>query len=204
MAPSELPTREQLALHAVDRLCAPLVIVSKDCTVLLWNEAAASLFGYSKEEAEGRPLPALIYPPSGAQHDVAIEEAAKAGSAMHVAEYRKKSGAPLPLAMVVDAVADHDGPPEYFVLTPRQPERFRAPPTAPAARRELGGLTARQREVLQLIAEGRSTREIAQRLKLSVKTVETHRAHLMQRLRVDSVAKLVRYAVSAGLVPLTL
>lgn len=64
-------------------------------------------------------------------------------------------------------------------------------------------LTPRQREVLQLIAEGRPTRDIARELKLSVKTIETHRAHLMQRLRLDSVARLVRYAVSAGLVPPT-
>jgi PAS domain S-box-containing protein len=66
---------------------------------------------------------------------------------------------------------------------------------------ELESLTQRQREVLQAIAEGWSTRDIAQRLGLSVKTVETHRAHVMQRLKVDSVARLVRYAVSVGLVP---
>jgi DNA-binding NarL/FixJ family response regulator len=74
----------------------------------------------------------------------------------------------------------------------------RTPPAGPA---ELESLTQRQREVLQLIAEGWPTREIAQRLGLSVKTIETHRAHLMQRLKVDSVARLVRYAVSVGLVP---
>ena len=55
--------------------------------------------------------------------------------------------------------------------------------------------------MLQLIAEGWPTRDIAKKLKLSVKTIETHRAHLLQRLKVDSVARLVRYAVSAGLVP---
>lgn len=74
-------------------------------------------------------------------------------------------------------------------------------PAGGAARTELDSLTTRQREVLQLIAEGWPTRDIAQRLKLSVKTIETHRAHLMQRLKVDSVARLVRYAVAAGLVP---
>lgn len=71
----------------------------------------------------------------------------------------------------------------------------------PAGAAELDSLTQRQREVLHLIAEGWPTREIAQRLGLSVKTIETHRAHLMQRLKVDSVARLVRYAVSVGLVP---
>ena len=62
-------------------------------------------------------------------------------------------------------------------------------------------LTTRQRQVLKLIADGRSTRDIASRLGLSVKTIETHRGHLMQRLKLKSVAGLVRYAVSIGLVP---
>lgn len=61
-------------------------------------------------------------------------------------------------------------------------------------------LSARQREVLQLIAEGRSTREIAERLNLSVKTIETHRAQLMQRLDIFEVAGLTRYALRIGLI----
>ena len=61
-------------------------------------------------------------------------------------------------------------------------------------------LTPRQREILQLIAEGRSTREIAQRLHLSVKTVETHRAQLMDRLDIRDVAGLTRYAIRIGLI----
>lgn len=79
----------------------------------------------------------------------------------------------------------------------------RARTSGPTTMPEPDSLTSRQREVLQLIAEGEPTRDIAKKLKLSVKTIETHRAHLMQRLQVDSVAKLVRYAVSTGLVPPT-
>ena len=60
-------------------------------------------------------------------------------------------------------------------------------------------LTPRQREVLQLIAEGESTRQIAERLQLSVKTVETHRAQLMERLGVRGVPGLVRYALQVGI-----
>jgi DNA-binding NarL/FixJ family response regulator len=62
-------------------------------------------------------------------------------------------------------------------------------------------LTPRQREVLKRIAEGRSTKEIAYELNLSVKTVETHRAQIMERLGIRDVAGLVRYAMRAGLVP---
>ncbi len=60
-------------------------------------------------------------------------------------------------------------------------------------------LTARQREVLQLTAEGMSTREIAAQLKVSVKTVESHRAKIMEKLDVHSIAELTKYAVREGL-----
>jgi len=63
-------------------------------------------------------------------------------------------------------------------------------------------LTPRQREVLQLIAEGRTTKEIAITLQLSENTIETHRRHLMERLGVHEVAGLVRYAIHLGLVTL--
>jgi DNA-binding NarL/FixJ family response regulator len=56
-------------------------------------------------------------------------------------------------------------------------------------------LTAREREILQLLAEGRNNGAIAQLLKISVKTVETHRAAIMKKLGVNSLAKLVRYAI---------
>jgi len=64
----------------------------------------------------------------------------------------------------------------------------------------IDALTPRQREVLQLIAEGQSTKDIARRLDLSVKTVETHRTQLMKQLDIHEVAGLVRYALRTGLV----
>jgi DNA-binding NarL/FixJ family response regulator len=61
-------------------------------------------------------------------------------------------------------------------------------------------LTPRMREIVQLIAEGRSTKEIAFLLNLSVKTIETHRMHLMARLDLHDVAGVVRYALRTGLI----
>ncbi len=61
-------------------------------------------------------------------------------------------------------------------------------------------LTPRQREILQLVAEGRSSKEIADQLDLSTKTVESHRAQLMKRIGVRSLPGLVRYAIRLGLV----
>lgn len=65
---------------------------------------------------------------------------------------------------------------------------------------ELDKLTARQREILQLIAEGHGTRDIAGRLSLSVKTVESHRSQIMDRLDIHDVPGLVRFAIRQGLV----
>ncbi len=61
-------------------------------------------------------------------------------------------------------------------------------------------LTSRQREILQLIAEGNSTKDIAGKLNVSVKTVETHRSKIMERLGIHDIAGLVRYAIRAGLI----
>lgn len=57
------------------------------------------------------------------------------------------------------------------------------------------GLTPREREIVQLLSEGRSNKEVAARLGISIKTVETHRAATMRKLRLDSFADLVRYAI---------
>jgi DNA-binding NarL/FixJ family response regulator len=61
-------------------------------------------------------------------------------------------------------------------------------------------LTLRQREVLRLVAEGNSTKQVAARLGLSVKTVEAHRGAIMERLGIRDLAGLVRFAIRAGLV----
>ena len=61
-------------------------------------------------------------------------------------------------------------------------------------------LTPREREVLQLVAEGHSSREIAEVLSVSVKTVETHRANLMDKLGLHSVAELTQYAIRRGVI----
>lgn len=70
-----------------------------------------------------------------------------------------------------------------------------------AIRRPLHALTERQVQVLRLVAEGHRTRDIANRLGLSVKTVESHRGEIMKRLHVHDVVSLVRYAIRVGLIP---
>lgn len=68
--------------------------------------------------------------------------------------------------------------------------------------RALASLTAREREMLQLLSEGNSAKEMANTLHVSVKTVETHRRNVMQKLRLHSVAELTKYAVREGITSL--
>ena len=63
-------------------------------------------------------------------------------------------------------------------------------------------LTAREREVLQLLAEGKTVKEIARDLYVSVKTIETHRRQIMNKLNIHSIAELTKYAISEGLTSL--
>ena len=61
-------------------------------------------------------------------------------------------------------------------------------------------LTARERQVLQMVGEGKSTKDVAKMLGISAKTAESHRARLMQKLDIHETASLVRYAIRRGLV----
>jgi two-component system response regulator NreC len=61
------------------------------------------------------------------------------------------------------------------------------------------GLTSREREVLQLVAEGHTTRKIAEVLKLSTKTIDSHREHIMEKLGIRNIAGLTKYAIREGL-----
>jgi DNA-binding NarL/FixJ family response regulator len=66
--------------------------------------------------------------------------------------------------------------------------------------RGLGLLTAREREILQLLAEGKANKEVAAMLNLSIYTVETHRTHILQKLNLHNVPELILYAVRKGII----
>jgi len=72
----------------------------------------------------------------------------------------------------------------------------------PAADPTTAELTPRERQVLQLIAEGKSTKQIAADLDVSVKTIETHRHNVMEKLHTHSIAELTKYAIRRGLTEL--
>jgi DNA-binding NarL/FixJ family response regulator len=123
-----------------------------------------------------------------------VRRAIKAGAVGYVV---KRSAA----KEVVDAIrAAHAG---QRYLSPRVADVVIDDPAAADDRDDLlARLSAREREVLQLIAEGRTGAEIAERLTLSQKTVETYRARLIEKLGIRDVPGLVRFAIQRGLVPL--
>lgn len=124
-----------------------------------------------------------------------VRRAIKAGAS----GYLIKDSAPLDLKLAVEAIARNE-----IYLSPRVSRHvvsaFLNGGSGAQTGQSLDQLTPRQREILQLIAEGKSTKAIAFQLDVSVKTVETHRAALMERLKINDVAGLVLYAVRHGLV----
>ncbi|MGQ0809933.1 MAG: response regulator [Nitrospiraceae bacterium] len=122
-----------------------------------------------------------------------VNEAFKVGAAGYVL----KRSAATELSQAVDAVAKGQ-----FYVTPLITKGLinsitGAPPVFSSQRRDL---TPRQREVLQLVAEGHSIKEIASILNISPKTVEFHKAQIMEQLDLHTTADLTRYAVAHGIV----
>jgi len=110
--------------------------------------------------------------------------------------YFLKEDADNNLLAAVNAISRHG---RYF-----SPKLFGPQPAVPPARRrnkiERGRLTPREREVAQLLAEGKSNKEAAVLLDISAKTVETHRANIMIKLNAHSITELVRYAIRNALI----
>ena len=100
-------------------------------------------------------------------------------------------------AEVVDAIREVADGGRY--VHPSLGARLVAADAEERARADADPLSDREREVLRLLALGHTNQEIAKMLYLSVRTVETHRAHIMQKLRLTTRAELVRYAIDSGL-----
>jgi len=129
------------------------------------------------------------------------------------AGYLVKKAAPTDLHMAISAVA-HGGAFLYPGLAKALVRAYVAAPTTPntaqsfqenaqreSLARELRVLTPRELEVLTMVAEGRTNQEIADQLVLSIKTVQAHRANVMEKLGLKDITHLVRFAIRHGLIP---
>jgi len=123
--------------------------------------------------------------------DQLIREIVEAGARGYIV----KSDSDRDLIIAVETLANHK---PFF--TPRATEVILSNFNAGGSRVEIpenmhDRLTSREREIVQLLAEGKSSKEVAASLNISVKTAETHRANIMRKLQLHTVSELVRYAV---------
>ena len=124
-------------------------------------------------------------------HDI-VEAGARA--------YIMKSDAADDLVAAVEALSNH-----FSYFTSRASDMVlngfcSKTPTTPAPQTPFRSrLTSREREIVQLLAEGKSSKEVAVTLNISVKTAETHRANIMRKLEIDGIAGLVRFAIQRNL-----
>ncbi|MCS6897340.1 MAG: response regulator transcription factor [Nitrospira sp.] len=114
--------------------------------------------------------------------------------------YLLKRSAPMELPLAIEAVLRGQ---HYLTPAIARPVLEKAirpdTPSTFLVKRSPSDLTPRQREVLQLVGEGKTTKEIATLLNISVKTVEFHKARLMEELDLHTTAELMRYAITQGL-----
>lgn len=172
------------ALRAIEELKPDVAVVRVSLPGLDGPELARSVTGHA-------PQSTRIILLSGGRDLGEIRRALAAGAAGYLPSDADRGE----LERAVRAVAS--GKRWLSPEVVRRPDAAGAPEATPEPRETL---TPRQREVLQLVAEGLSTKEIARRLDLSTKTVDTHRAELMQRLAIRGVAGLVRYAIREGII----
>ena len=162
--------------------------------VVLLDLAMPQLNGFEVLKATSRKFP-QIHVIVLTVHDE--EEYAFQALRAGAAGYLPKSAASAELRLAIEHVM---GGKKYLSPTVEQRATSELSRNKLEGRAPISELTPRQREVLTLIAEGHSTKDIARALNISVKTVETHRAQLMDRLDIHDIASLVRYAIKIGLV----
>lgn len=175
------------ALQAIDRLHPD---------ILLLDITMAGLNGLETTVRMTREHPSVkVLILSMHRHEEYVQRALRAGAA----GYLVKDAAAAELRVAISTVARGD---RY--LCPAIAQTLAVAQLSPHSGAAVGAarsLTPRQREILTLVALGLSSKEIAFRLKRSVKTVETHRARLMERLAIYDVPGLVKYAIRAGFIP---
>ena len=178
----------QEAIQQVERLKPDVVLMDLAMPRLNGLEATRSIL---KDFPEVRVLVLTMY-----DNEEYVSQILQAGASGYVL----KRAAATELVLAIRAV--HQG--EAF-LYPSVTKMLIAEYLARAREGEedrAGTLTQREREVLQLISEGHTTRDIAQLLSVSVKTVQAHRSHIMEKLNLHDRLELLRYALKKGIVHL--
>ncbi len=183
----------QVVAEAGDALAGLALVREHRPDVLITDVTLKGMSGLELAEQVRRELPSVrVVMLSMFSSEEYVLRALRIGASA----YLVKDAAPSEIRIALDAARRGE-----TYLSPGASQRLIARATGkPADAGPLAALTDRQREVLRLIAEGVHTKEIAYRLNLSPKTVEAHRAQLMERLGIHDVPGLVRLAIRTGLV----
>jgi PAS domain S-box-containing protein len=206
---AELVSRGHRRGLPIERLPFAFIEYDQGVRVLEWNPAAEKIFGFTKTEALGKNALDLILPSTPIAHIQRILDRIWAGDleAHSVNQNVTKDGRVIECDWFNTPIVETNGKVTTAIslvrnITTRTGSVVSASNLDRVSDQDLwllSRLRPRQREVLGLVAEGYRTKEIADKLELSVKTIEMHRANIMDALEIRSIAGLVRYAIRVGL-----
>ena len=198
---AEALRESELRFHtAFERAPIGMALVATDGGWLKVNESLCAFLGYGEDELRRTTWQALTHP-DDLHADLASVEATLAGRIDGYTmekRYLRKDGQTVVGRLNVGLVRSPEGEPRYFISQLEDITPLRSAP--PAAQPEADGLTQRQLEVLQLLADGRSTAEIAEALHISKTTVRNHIAHLLTTLGVHTRIQAIMAGNRLGLI----
>lgn len=168
-----------------------VIIVDQDLIVQNANEALFTMFGYDMVEILGESV-LQLFEADAADLAENLDEQAYLTRMM---TGRHSDGATFPVEVAISRFVIDEQPTYMYLVRHMGLAVF----DYNSAQAQIAALSPRQRQILQMVARGNTSREIAEALTISVKTVETHRANLMNKLDVRNVTGLVRIAVEIGL-----
>jgi PAS domain S-box-containing protein len=196
----------------VERLPLAYIEFDLEIRVLEWNPAAEQIFGYTKHEALGQNALNLIVPGPASDHIKRILDRIWAGDleAHSINQNLTKDGSVIDCDWFNTPISEIGGKVTKAISLVRDIRAHRSSDPSACNPDRIDDydlslkarLTPRQREVLQLVVEGYRTKEIARKLERSVKTIEMHRACIMDALEIHDVPGLVRFAIRVGLISL--
>jgi PAS domain S-box-containing protein len=171
-----------------------------DNPIIAANRPFEQLTGYTEEELLGRNCRLLAGPKTSRAHSAVLRQAVATATpaVVELINYRK-DGSKFLNAVMVAPLFDENGRLAYFVGSQMEVNDPQAAIARTSAAERIGRLTARQRAVLRLVAQGKRNRQIGEELGLAEKTIKMHRVALIKRLGVLTVAEAMRLAIEAGL-----
>jgi PAS domain S-box-containing protein len=196
-------THERELIHSI-RLSPIASIVTDpktdDNPIIAANRPFEQLTGYAEEELLGRNCRLLAGPKTSHAHSAMLRQAVATATpaVVELLNYRK-DGSTFLNAVMVAPLFDGDGRPAYFIGSQMEIGGRQADVARTLAAERIDGLTARQRAVLRLMAQGKRNRQIGEALGLTEKTIKMHRVALVRRLGVSTAGEAMRLAIEAGL-----